>query len=285
MKRLARRMRAVSSWRAALVVGALAAIVVSVEAGAVLAGPAPGTTAGNTRTLSATKAGKGAGTLTSSPAGISCGPTCQAGYADGTTVTLSAAAATGSEFRGWSGDCSGTGKCVVLMNAFKRITATFAVGPRTLTVHRSGKGTGRITSSPAGINCPATCETSFQYGTSVRLTATPTSNSRFVGWSGNCSGTSTCVLAMKGNRGATATFSATPLGSPKCLVPKVVGLRLKKAKAKIVMANCKVGKITRKPSRLRKKGRVLGQTPKAGRNLTQGAKVNLTVGKGPVAKK
>ena len=42
-------------------------------------------------TLTVAKAGTGTGTVTSSPAGISCGGTCSASYASGTAVTLTAA--------------------------------------------------------------------------------------------------------------------------------------------------------------------------------------------------
>ena len=40
--------------------------------------------------LSVMKAGSGAGTVTSNPAGIDCGTTCSAGFDQGTVVTLSA---------------------------------------------------------------------------------------------------------------------------------------------------------------------------------------------------
>ena len=75
--------------------------------------------------LSVTKAGTGAGTVTSSPAGINCGTTCSANYASGTSVTLTAAAASGSTFAGWSGACTGTGACTVSMTAARAVTATF----------------------------------------------------------------------------------------------------------------------------------------------------------------
>jgi Ca2+-binding RTX toxin-like protein len=70
-----------------------------------------------------------------------------------------------------------------------------------------------------------------------------------------------------------------------CVVPKVIGKRLAKARAAITKAHCKVGKITRKFSTKRKKGRVLGERPKAGTTLRAGAKVNLVVGKGPKPRK
>ncbi|WP_081713647.1 cellulase family glycosylhydrolase [Cystobacter fuscus] len=79
----------------------------------------------NSFTLTVTKSGAGGGTVTSSPSGIDCGSTCGANYSSGTSVTLSAAAASGSTFAGWSGACSGTGTCTVSMTAARSVTATF----------------------------------------------------------------------------------------------------------------------------------------------------------------
>jgi len=59
-----------------------------------------------------------------------------------------------------------------------------------------------------------------------------------------------------------------------------VGKTLGAAKTRIKRAHCRVGKITRKHSSARKKGKVIGQSPRAGRRLANGAKVNLVVGKG-----
>jgi uncharacterized delta-60 repeat protein len=64
-----------------------------------------------------------------------------------------------------------------------------------------------------------------------------------------------------------------------CLVPNVRGQKLGRAKASIRKANCAVGKITRKPSKRAKRGRVLSQSPRAGSELRNGARVNLGVGK------
>ena len=57
------------------------------------------------------------GTVTSSPAGISCGSTCGASFPTGTTVTLTASPAAGATFSGWSGACSGTGPCTLTLSA------------------------------------------------------------------------------------------------------------------------------------------------------------------------
>ncbi len=84
-----------------------------------------GTSASNTYTLTVHKDGTGSGTVTSDPAGIACGASCQANFTEGTVVTLTAAADGNSTFGGWSGDCSGTGACQVTMNAARNVTATF----------------------------------------------------------------------------------------------------------------------------------------------------------------
>src|SRR5689334_17659492 len=166
----------------------------------------------NTFTLTVTKAGVGIGTVTSSPAGIDCGTTCSFPFSSGTTVTLTAAPASGSTFAGWSGSgCSGTGTCVVAMSANRSVTATFNAVPSTLTVTKVGGGTGTVTSSPAGINCGNTCSASFPTGSSVTLTATASAGSIFAGWSGGgCSGTGTCTTVMATSQTVVATFNIAP---------------------------------------------------------------------------
>ena len=159
------------------------------------------------QTLAVTKSGTGAGTVTSNVGVINCGAVCSDIYA-GSTVTLTAAPAGGSTFVGWSGSgCSGTGTCVVTVNAAKSVNAQFDLVPQTLTVSKNGTGAGTVTSAPAGINCGATCSAAFTAGSSVTLTATPNAGSVFAGWSGGgCSGTGTCVVTMSSARSVTATF-------------------------------------------------------------------------------
>jgi beta-lactam-binding protein with PASTA domain len=55
---------------------------------------------------------------------------------------------------------------------------------------------------------------------------------------------------------------------------------LLKAETRIIRASCRVGRVTRKASARKKKGRVLAQTPKAGTVLPNRGKVRLTVGRG-----
>lgn len=68
----------------------------------------------------------GSGTVTSNPAGINCGTTCSASYATGISVTLTASAAAGYTFGGWSGSgCSGNGACTVSMTQGRSVSASF----------------------------------------------------------------------------------------------------------------------------------------------------------------
>jgi len=77
-----------------------------------------------------------------------------------------------------------------------------------LAVTLAGTGSGTVTSSPAGINCPGTCTAQFSSGTKVTLTENPASGSKFGGWSGACSGTSSCSVTVKGAVAVTATFTS-----------------------------------------------------------------------------
>ena len=158
-------------------------------------------------------AGTGSGTVTSNDGLISCPGTCSATYDSGTVVVLTAAAASGSTFGGWSGSCTGPSTtCTVTMSGARSVTATFNVGVQrfTLTVSRQNIliGNGTVTSSPAGINCGSTCSATYNSDTVVTLTATPAFGSVFVGWGGACSGirVPSCTVTMTGDMSVTATF-------------------------------------------------------------------------------
>lgn len=278
--------------------------------------------------LTLTFAGSGSGMVTSSPAGLSCTANCSANFASGTPVTLTAQAAAGAAFAGWSGSgCSGTGNCQVTLDQARAVTATFtalttfavsisgaqevpvtaatATGSGTATINpvantitydfavspltgaltmahfhgpaargasagpkitttampyvgvatylesdeagllnglwyvnyhtamfpggevrgqldnlggllslqaaRIGAGSGRVTSSPSGIDCGTQCLSPYTEGAMVVLTATPEPGSMFAGWSGDCSGTAdTCQVTLDQVRSATARFEPIP---------------------------------------------------------------------------
>ncbi|MBF0538560.1 MAG: hypothetical protein HQL03_09950 [Nitrospirae bacterium] len=78
--------------------------------------------------LTVLRSGTGYGTVTSSDGKIDCGNgnTCTAAYTTAASVTLTATAASGSIFAGWSGDCPGTSStCTVTITGNKTATATF----------------------------------------------------------------------------------------------------------------------------------------------------------------
>ena len=153
--------------------------------------------------------GDGSGTVTSSPAGIDCGSACSGQFQEGVTVSLNAAAAPGSAFAGWGGDCSGTGACTVNGNVTVFARFDVAIATNRLSVAKTGNGSGTVTSNPSGILCGAVCSADFPSGSSVVLEATPESGSTFT-WSGaGCSGSGACVVVMIGDQTVTATFTAT----------------------------------------------------------------------------
>ena len=65
-----------------------------------------------------------------------------------------------------------------------------------VSIAKSGTGSGRVTSSPAGINCGAVCSYEFPPSAIVTLSARAATRSVFTGWiGGGCSGTGTCTVA------------------------------------------------------------------------------------------
>ena len=84
----------------------------------------------------------------------------------------------------------------------------------TLTVQMAGSGSGTVNSTPSGIACvtgsSAGCSTSVTGG-SFSLIASSSADSTFVGWSGACTGTGSCVTAMTADKTVTATFAVAPL--------------------------------------------------------------------------
>ena len=67
-------------------------------------------------------------------------------------------------------------------------------------------GTGSVTSSPIGINCPGTCNASFGSGTPITLTATPSGTATNVAWAGCLPSGLTCTITLTANSQVSATF-------------------------------------------------------------------------------
>jgi hypothetical protein len=68
----------------------------------------------------------GNGTVTSNPAGISCGSVCSSSFRAGSSVQLFAAPSSAWVFSSWSGACTGAGTCTVGLEGNRTVTANFA---------------------------------------------------------------------------------------------------------------------------------------------------------------
>jgi hypothetical protein len=159
--------------------------------------PVRGGQSGSLNTLTISKAGTGTGTVTSDPAGINCGDDCSETYAENTEIALTAQADAGSTFAGWSGDADCSGGAVT-MNSDVNCTATFTLNTYSLTVNKTGTGSGTVGGGGT-----------YNYGTSHDITAVAAAGSTFSGWSGACTGINpTCHITMDTNKSVTAHFLA-----------------------------------------------------------------------------
>jgi bacillolysin len=238
-------------------------------------------------TLNVTTSGSAEGTVTSSPTGILCGIECSKDFASGTPITLTATAAAGGRFAGWTGACTGSGTCQFTLDSDKSVDARFeacftlsltrsgsgstptatptnssgcavggyvagesislaaapdtgwavsgwsgtandaslaisntltmpagnhaasvlyAIQQYTLTVTKSGSGSGSVTSDPAGITCGNDCSEIYNSGTPATLLATADANARFNGWEGLCTGTAACIITLNASTSINAVF-------------------------------------------------------------------------------
>ena len=120
-------------------------------------------------------------------------------YTYGQTVSLQATANEGWVFDHWTGNLTGADNPQTLvMDEAKTVTAVFVKVQHTLAVAVTGSGT--VTKEPD--------KTSYDYGESVTLTATPSEGWTFSGWSGDLTGgTNPAILIMNGDKSVTATFT------------------------------------------------------------------------------
>lgn len=152
----------------------------------------------------------GGGTVTSSPGGINCGTDCTQNYNKTDIVSLTAVANNGFTFNGWNGDCSGNLDCRFPMSSIRNVSAMFVqanhIGTFDLSVAVTGPG--RVTSSPAGIDCGSACTQTYPGNTQVSLTAISDPGFVLDYWQGACSGNISCNVNMSSNQTVTAVFAA-----------------------------------------------------------------------------
>jgi hypothetical protein len=164
-----------------------------------------------TQTLSIHSAGNGSGTVRSADPAFECSAQCAQSLAANANVRLTAVPASGSTFAGWQGACSGMADCALTMDLDRDVTANFSTsspppGMARVDVVPIGKGSGRVTSLPAGIYCPAICSMSVAAGTSISLMAMSDASSSFIGWGGACSGGGDCSFTANADQTAWANF-------------------------------------------------------------------------------
>lgn len=159
--------------------------------------------------LAIEKTGGGSGMVTASnPSGtIECGSTCSSEFEEETEVVLTEVADSGSTFTGWTG-CEfepSPSECQVSLDKTTTVRAHFAEA-FTLTINKTGSGS--VTSTPAGIDCGATCSGSFLEGTSVTLTANPLAHNK-VSWEGCAAqpAADKCEVTLDSSKTVSATFA------------------------------------------------------------------------------
>ncbi|OGV12135.1 MAG: hypothetical protein A2440_17655 [Stygiobacter sp. RIFOXYC2_FULL_38_25] len=130
------------------------------------------------------------GTITKNPDQVS--------YAHGAQVQITAVPITGYSFIGWSGDATGSeNPLTVIMDGSKNITANYSINTFTLSITSIN---GTVAKSPD--------QASYNYGSQVQLTATPTVGYSFTNWSGDASGAVNPVtINMDGDKNITANYS------------------------------------------------------------------------------
>ncbi|WP_295454593.1 hypothetical protein [uncultured Thiodictyon sp.] len=137
-------------------------------------------------------------TATASPAvggTVSCTPN-PVDYGGSSTCT--ATPATGYTFSAWSGDCTGATCALSNVTAAKAVTATFTLNNYTLTVAKTGTGSGTVGGGGT-----------FAYNTQVTPTATAATGSTLTGWNpASCAS----AFALTANTTCTATFTLNTYG-------------------------------------------------------------------------
>jgi hypothetical protein len=145
--------------------------------------------------------------------GAVTGP-CEAEYAEGTVVEVIAKPNEGSVFKEWTGDCTGSGACVVTMSKERSVVAHFILASESFEVEQIGShGTVKCEDNGGGLTA---CAASYLYGHTIKVVATPESSefalSNLTGTgsaAGHCNkGTGVCEFAIKAASKVTAEFTS-----------------------------------------------------------------------------
>jgi hypothetical protein len=165
-------------------------------------------------TLSIVRSGDGSGEISTSDTALDCGDACDERIAQGSSVRLSAAPASGSVFAGWSGACAGVADatCTVTVKGDTAVGASFSkiqakqAATAALRVSFAGKGRGSVLVGSQ--RCTTSCTQTLTVGAAVALRAMPARGSAFAGWSSPCSSrrSLTCQLTPQSDADVQARF-------------------------------------------------------------------------------
>jgi hypothetical protein len=125
-----------------------------------------------------------------------------------------------------------------------------------LAVHKAGTGTGTVTGT--GIGCGGDCTESYNSGSSVILTAAPSSGSSFGGWTGcDTPSGNKCTMSVDADKSVTATFTANPKETPPGVTPPGVTPELTTGVRARALRKCKKKRSHTARKKCRKKAHLL----------------------------
>lgn len=144
---------------------------------------------------------------------LKCSDSCKFNLEKLVIVDIIATPVYGYVFKNWLGDCTGTGKCQITIDAAKVITANFEASP-TFNLTTSISLGGSISLKDGSLTCDAEADCIFNMleNETVIIKALPATGYIFAGWSGDCTGISVCELAMSAEHSLTASFINIPVG-------------------------------------------------------------------------
>jgi plastocyanin len=146
-------------------------------------------------------------------------------------------------------------------------------------------GTGQVTWTVTLVAGTYTyqCDPHADLGMRATFTVAPfgTTSTATTGTSTASTGTTTqtTTTVPPTTSAPTTTAAPPPRKAPRCVVPRVVGRPLARARRMLVRAHCRTGKISRRFSH-KVRGRVLSQRPRTGVRRPVGARVDLVVSRG-----
>jgi uncharacterized repeat protein (TIGR02543 family) len=156
--------------------------------------------------------------LTTNVIGLGAVSPSSGSYLENSSVTLTATAAQGYTFSGWSGAASGSNPQVsVLMNTNKSVTATFIEDPVdpqifTVTVYHNYEGSISID------------EITANEGSTISISVIETADFNFDNWSGDASGTSNPLsITVLSDMEITANYSAVTTDPEYTLTIQITG--------------------------------------------------------------